>query len=379
MFMFFFFLAMVIYIPLLFYVGYRLWPGVVYLIPSINKKIYWLIYIGMSALFLTGRFLRNISAAVNEGITIFGYYWVTGIFYLFAIFLLVDLINVAARFTLKKNKGVDSPYTSIIAVVLVSSLFIYGTWNAYNPVVNQYEITISKKANNFKELHAVMVSDLHLSKVVNNKRLQDMISRINSLDPDIVLIPGDIIEDVDTFIEQNMLDTFRGLKAKYGVYLSLGNHEYYGGNVKDTVESLEEIGFHILKDQYLKVADSFYIVGREDQAVNRSGNERKELREILQGVDKSLPLLLLDHQPNDLEVSQAAGIDLQVSGHTHRGQVFPANLITSRLFEQDWGYLQKENMQLIVSCGYGTWGPPMRIGNKPEIVDIRISFSTSDI
>ncbi len=95
----------------------------------------------------------------------------------------------------------------------------------------------------------------------------------------------------------------------------------------------------------------------------------------MEGVDTSNPVLLLDHQPQNLDEAEKLGIDLQLSGHTHKGQFFPNNLITNRIFENDWGYLHKESLQVIVSSGFGTWGPPIRIGNKPEIVEILIRFS----
>ncbi|WP_407313306.1 hypothetical protein [Desulfosporosinus sp. SB140] len=95
----------------------------------------------------------------------------------------------------------------------------------------------------------------------------------------------------------------------------------------------------------------------------------------MQGVDHSLPIILMDHQPSHLEEPVGQGVDLQLSGHTHAGQLFPIRLITSRIFEDDWGYLRKGNFQLIVSSGYGTWGPPIRVGNTPEIVDITMTFN----
>jgi len=171
-----------------------------------------------------------------------------------------------------------------------------------------------------------------------------------------------------------MVETFGELKPRLGTFIALGNHEYYGGEVKETVDSLEKVGIPVLRDSYVKIADSFYIVGRDDPAVSRSGKLRKDLNMVLAGVDKSLPIILLNHQPIELDAAQKEGVDLQLSGHTHRGQIFPANLVTSRLYEKDWGYLKKDTLQLIVTSGYGTWGPALRIGNTPEIVNISITF-----
>src|SRR5690606_702738 len=114
-------------------------------------------------------------------------------------------------------------------------------------------------------------------------------------------------------------------------------------------------------------------IGRNDPRLHE-GPERVKLKELMKGIDTRKPLLLLDHQPIDLGEAQAAGIDLQLSGHTHRGQIFPANLITDRIYEEDWGLLKKGAYHLIVSCGYGTWGPPLRIGNHPEVVSVIVNF-----
>lgn len=124
--------------------------------------------------------------------------------------------------------------------------------------------------------------------------------------------------------------------------------------------------------------DSFYIIGRDDLSGKRhNGHPRKPLGELLESLDRSLPLIVMDHQPARLEEAEAAGIDLQVSGHTHRGQMFPNHLVTRRTWELDWGYLRKGATQIIVSLGFGTWGPPVRIGNTPEVVSIRVRFAVA--
>lgn len=308
--------------------------------------------------------------------TTIGYFWIVAVFYLFAILFIFDVIRFINRCVGKSTRLQNSaPQSGLFAVLLVICILLYGSWNARNPRVNHYGIEIPKAAGDIRELHVVMVSDLHLGRTVDNRRLRKMVAMINELNPDLILMPGDIIQDTDIFMEQQMINTMSELRAKYGTFISLGNHEYYGGAVKGTVESLSSAGFQVLQDRYIKVEDSFYIVGRDDPAASRSNpGNRKSLSGIMEGIDKKLPVLLLNHQPIELEDAQKQGVDLQVSGHTHRGQVFPVNLITSRIFEKDWGYLRKGSLQLIVSCGYGTWGPPLRIGNTPEIVDIVIDF-----
>lgn len=116
-------------------------------------------------------------------------------------------------------------------------------------------------------------------------------------------------------------------------------------------------------------------MGRDDRSRQRyEGMGRPQLADVMTGLDRSLPVILLDHQPSDLGDAVREGIDLQLSGHSHRGQMFPNNFINSRIFEVDWGYLSRDGLQVLVFSGFGTWGPPIRVGNRPEILDIIIHF-----
>jgi predicted MPP superfamily phosphohydrolase len=152
-----------------------------------------------------------------------------------------------------------------------------------------------------------------------------MVDMINSLNPDIIFIAGDLIDgDISPFNKQSMADELKRLNPKYGVFFSPGNHERYEGHLEDIAKSLSEAGINVLMDRSLKVADSFYIIGREDIEANRRGTRQgKSLMKLTESIDKSLPVILLDHQPSKLEEPAAQGIDLQLSGHTHKGQMVP--------------------------------------------------------
>ena len=131
----------------------------------------------------------------------------------------------------------------------------------------------------------------------------------------------------------------------------------------------------MLRDNSVLIDNSFYVIGREDSSLERAAKiKRKDLSSLVEDLDKSKPFLLMDHQPGNLSEPEKQGIDLQLSGHTHRGRIFPANIITNGIFEIDYGYLKKNNSQFIVSSGYGTWGPPIRIGSRCEIVEINLKF-----
>ena len=152
-----------------------------------------------------------------------------------------------------------------------------------------------------------------------------------------------------------------------------------GRKIDDVVKTFNDSGINVLRDKAILINNSFYVIGRDDiSQESQTKVKRKELSDIIKDLDKSRPLILMDHQPRNFDDTQKQGIDLQVSGHTHRGQLFPANLITNAIFELDYGYLQKNNSNFIVSSGYGTWGPPIRIGSRSEIVEININLFGSD-
>ncbi|MBO9600028.1 MAG: metallophosphoesterase, partial [Cohnella sp.] len=134
--------------------------------------------------------------------------------------------------------------------------------------------------------------------------------------------------------------------------------------------ALERGGIQVLYDETVDVQGQFTLIGRRD----RTESYRLPLDNLMNGVDLTKPAILLEHQPYEFDIARQAGIDLMVSGHTHRGQIFPGNLITNAIYENDWGYLRKERMHTIVTSGYGFWGPPIRLGTRSELVSIHIRF-----
>ena len=157
-----------------------------------------------------------------------------------------------------------------------------------------------------------------------------------------------------------------------GVYAVPGNHDYFGGNTRELEKELAAAGVKLLVDETVIPANAFYVTGRNDYSARRWGAERKPLDDLTRDLDISLLLIVIDHQPLNLSEAEKAGIDLQVSGHTHRGQIWPGPLITRRIYENDYGLLYRGNTAIVVTSGYGTWGPPVRIGTRAEIVCIEL-------
>lgn len=381
---FFIFIAITLFIGINYYIGLRGWQTIGSIIPIVNSKAYWIFFWMLAASYVVARIGdKFLPEGISNFIAIVGAYWMAATLYFILIIPFVDVVRFVgkrAKFVpemIKNNRIIGNTYGFII-LFFVIALLIYGTYNAQKVKVVSYNLNINKKSEALDKLKIIMVSDIHLGNIVDNKRLEKMVEEINDRKPDLVLLAGDIIDErLEPFIKQNMGDTFLKLKANLGVYGVLGNHEYIGGEAEAIVPALEKSGIKMLKDNYVKVNDSFYIVGRDDASAVRfnNKNKRKSLGDILQGVDKELPVIIMDHQPVNLKETEENGVDIQFSGHTHRGQMFPSQFITEKIFEIDWGYLKKGNSNIIVSSGYGTWGPPIRIGNSSEIVEVNIKFS----
>ncbi len=265
------------------------------------------------------------------------------------------------------------------AVLGISVLGVVGGYvNALHPRIRTLDIRLGKPAGDGRRsLNAVVASDIHLGTIMGSRRLETIVARINALEPDIVLLPGDIVdESVSISEEEKMISALRSIRAPLGVFSVPGNHEYFGGLSKN-VAYLVRGGVKVLQDEIVTVGEAFVLAGRKDPAAVRFGEKRKALPEILEsaGIVRKLPVILLDHQPVRLNEAENTGVDLQLSGHTHAGQLFPLNLINKKIYEQYWGYLRKGTTQYYVSCGVGTWGPPVRTGSVPEIVRIRLAFA----
>lgn len=365
-----------------YYIGLRGWQtlGSYFKIP---RKIYWVSFWFLAFSYIAARIVESfLPTAISRILVIIGANWLVFMYYFIIIIALTDIVRVVGKLTglmpqnLRENSFAPVA-AGFLVLALVTAIWGYGTWNARHPRVTHYDIEMNKSAGKLKNLHVVMVSDIHLGTIMETSRLNRMVNMVNELNPDVVLLAGDVIdEDVEYFVQNKMDSYFRKIRSKYGVYAVLGNHEYIGRNADEAVQQLTAGGVTVLKDKYVKVTDSFYIAGRDDKSGARfTGRNRKEVAEVLAGIDRSLPVILMDHQPTDLEPARQNGVDLQVSGHTHRGQMYPNQLITSRIYNKDYGHLREGVFNLIVSSGYGTWGPPVKIGNPAEIVDINIQFN----
>ena len=272
--------------------------------------------------------------------------------------------------------GTAKDWIPRVAMVVAVLLSIYGAWNAMRPKVTTYDITLSKPGPS-EGLKIVGLTDIHMGHVMGRSRIKRIVDAVNELKPDLVLLGGDVVdEDVRPVMEQDLGRLLMQIHAPLGIFAVTGNHEFIGG-VEPAVDYLESEGIVFLRDRAIKVADAIWLVGREDRAGRRMGGViRKDLPRILNesGVEMNLPVILMDHQPHGLLEAATAGVDIQLSGHTHNGQLWPFNFITGAIFELDWGHKLKGNTHVVVSCGAGTWGPPVKVGSISEIVLLNLTF-----
>lgn len=303
-----------------------------------------------------------------------GSWWLGAMLYLTLFFLVADLLRglnslFNAGDLLKFSWNSDKGRVLVVVVYALTAIVLaFGYYNAKIPVVRYHEILVDKYLPGGPQ-RLVLVSDLHLGMMISNGRLETLVNAVNSLDADVVMMAGDVFdEDPGPVIRNNMGDLLKNLKARQGVYAVSGNHEYYG-NATEARKYLEDHRITVLSDSTVILPSGIVLSGRQDiTGEQMSGKSRKSISELLDGFDKSKPLVMIDHQPYKLKQVSDEGIDLQVSGHTHNGQMWPFNYITDAIFEIGYGYGKIGNSHFYVSSGYGTWGPPMRTNSRSEIV-----------
>jgi predicted MPP superfamily phosphohydrolase len=199
------------------------------------------------------------------------------------------------------------------------------------------------------------------------------VEKINSENPDIVVIVGDLIDNSILPVESaDMCREFERVNARYGIYMSAGNHEYISG-IEACRNYLKTTSIQLLSDSVAKPLNGVEIVCRDD----RQSLRRARLDSLLAESDKGCFMIVLDHQPNAIAESQKNNIDLHLSGHTHRGQIFPLNLLTDHIFEQSHGYRKWGDTHAYVMTGLSLWGPPFRIGTHSELLVVDIVSSCS--
>lgn len=298
-------------------------------------------------------------SAWAEGMWVaFGYYTLLFALVHFVLWLIFKLLP----FTL--------PLGKIAMVTLVASCLTvtFGSLRAFTPVVRTEHIVTSKLPAG-TSYRLALISDVHLGRILGRSYAEKLVQRINQLDPDAVLIAGDLIDERITYVEEeNSLAALAKLNAPKGIYLAFGNHEYID-NPALWHKMVQANGIKVLRDASTVIDGRLKLTGLNDYSRNR---DLSSLKALAWENDKYYSILI-DHQPRKMETAAAEGYDLYLSGHTHTGQLFPNRQVTKRMYQLDYGRRDFGKLIAITSSGYGFWGPPVRTEAAPEIVLIELN------
>jgi len=350
------------------------------ILPRGNRLLYSIIFAALASIFIIAKILESRHSTVfSDILNIAGGFWLAFLVYGFIFFLLSDVIIIVLRIAGQdgpENIPVYRKWAFIITVSLSALLITGGFINAVIPVVRKYDIRIDKQTDNAGSLRIAAVSDIHLGSIIRKRSIKKLSRMLEDMKPDAVFLLGDIIDgELGPVLRGDLLQYFTGPHTKDGLYAITGNHEFIGG-AQRTIPYIESKGIRVLMDEIIVLPGGIQVIGRIDRdAFRYSGKPRKTIEELVRDIDHSRPLILLDHQPMELGESEKYGVDLQLSGHTHNGQLWPLNYIINKIFEVGYGYRKKGNTHIIVSSGYGLWGPRVRTRSRPEVLQIDIEFT----
>ena len=304
--------------------------------------------------------------------------WVGGIFMLvfmfsFVFWLFYDLGRLIFKLT-DNDPALFERYGGFVVLILSAVIIIIGYFNYSKIHVTPYKIKLDHKLKD--GLRAVMISDVHLGAVNSERRFRETVKLINEQNADVLFISGDMFNNnFFAIIDPDEIRRLVGkIKTKYGIYYCLGNHDA-GKTYPDMEKFVLSCGIKLLKDEFVDIDGRFTVLGRIDpEPMGGFGdNTRSELKDIEDKCNFKYPVIVLDHNPGKIGEYDNK-YDLILAGHTHHGQMFPANLVTKMLFKVDYGYYREadDKPQVIVSSGSGIWAMPFRMASKCEIVTIDI-------
>ena len=299
--------------------------------------------------------------------------WLAAVYYSTLLFLLADLTWLGLSRWLPVAKPVFRVRSAAGVWLVVTALCGYGTYNALTPVVTEYDVALPGQ---FEPFRMAAVSDVHLGRQVGDWRLRQLVDLLNAQQADAIVLLGDTIDDdLEPVQAFNGAAGLRRLSARWGVYAIMGNHEYLRKRGEEYAAYLKNrAGLRLLRNETVRLPNGVALIGREDFSQERQfGGQNPFLTAAKRDIGPQAPAIVLDHQPNRLAETVAAGLALQLSGHTHVGQMAPNQFIVRNMYPIDYGVAVVGPAKLIVSSGFGTWGPPLRIGNQPEILLLRIS------
>lgn len=360
------------------------------------RLIFAVIYVLLSTSLLTGFLIKN-PKSLHRMLKITGNYFLGIFLYTLVIILLADFGRILLKYVFHASwihSRTAFTVAGAICALLILLLSACGIFHAKYIKTTSYDVIINKTIPERTSMKVVLLADTHFGYNVGVLHARELVRKINKQKPDLVCIAGDIFDnEYDAIRNPEKLEkTLRGIKSTYGVYACWGNHDlneeilagftfkHKDGDLSDIKDPhmkkfLEDSNIHILEDESVLINDQFYVIGRKDASLTEKIDEtRKAPAQLTEKLDRDKPIIMIDHQPKELQELADAGVDLDLCGHTHNGQTFPGNFTIKLMWENPCGLLSKDNMTNITTSGAGVWGPAMRIGTDSEICSINIQL-----
>lgn len=341
------------------YVFWRLWQ-VMQGLPMGVRVIFAVVYWGVSLLFFVAMGMRN-----NEHHPLLtkAMMWLGTVWMVFTLYMVLTTaaFDIAHLFIPALRHGV------LYALAITTCLLVYGYFNYRNPRVEHINIELDKPVEG-DGVRMVMASDIHLGYGTDRADLERYVALINEQKPDVVVIVGDLVDNsITPVVGENMGEVLDRIESPGGVYVVPGNHEYISG-IDACERFIRGTQLTLLRDSVVVLNSGIQLIGRDD----RSNRRRATVDSLVAKADMSRPVVILDHQPYDIAESNRQGVDIHLSGHTHRGQIWPLSLLTDAMYDQSHGYRHWSHTHAYVSCGLSLWGPPFRIGTRSDLAVVEI-------
>lgn len=360
-------IIILIYLITNLYVGHKLYNFFKQMYKKLNVYRFLIIYSLIVIISIIS--FRKITGTFGNIIGNIGMIYIGLFAYLLLLFLIKDIINIFIKIPKKTNIIL----TNLIVIISLTTT-IYGVINAKYIKETNYKIKDEEIKNSYT---IVLITDIHLGAISSEQNFKKIIRKINKTNPDIVCIVGDMFnDDYNTINKPNeLVKEMKKIKTKYGVFMSLGNHDS-GKDFDKMKEFIKKSNINLLNDEYVIINNDFILLGRVDATPIGSFGEikRKNTKKLLKSIEKDMPIIVMDHNPYNIKEYDKT-INLLLSGHTHKGQMFPGNIVTKNMYITDYGLYNKSKKYptTIVSSGAGTWGMPMRVGTSSEVVSIKIN------
>ena len=348
--------------------------GSIPLNPLSHRLLIGFLFIMLMSPILINLSMANDTPLLTALLSHIGYLWMGALFLFFSLHLMFDIFHglcaLASRFIspfiLKIIPG--NRLSLSITLLMVMMIVFYGVFEANKIRVKRVVMKTKKLPSEITSLRIVQISDIHFSPTVSVRMAKKIVKTIEGISPDILVSTGDFI-DRGLYGKEKVAALFHKLNVPYGKYAVMGNHEFYTG-IEESVGFTEKAGFRMLRNEGVTAGDVVNVAGVDDPTGKRPGNPPPSEDTIIRGFSNGKLTILLKHQPTVIREGNP-GFDLQLSGHTHKGQIFPFGLISSRFFPYHSGLFKVgEVAHLYVNRGTGTWGPPMRFLAPPEITVI---------